>query len=340
MVWYRRSSRFIFDAFRRVNSKIVVARNPIQESVSRTNPHAFLSRPNFSGSRISEFSQPIFRNSALQNGLKQSQCSSPFLDGAKRFYYVDRNRVQHFKPRGYKRWAENPRNLLIAVVIGSGVVITLYFGNLETVPYTKRTHFVLLSRAVEKELGESQFKQLKAQFKGKILPPLHPESIRIQRISQDIIEALQKGLMKEKVWSDIRYSPESAQLPHEAHEHETMNALTEKMADEDKWQSDDKWHKEEEILNDQWVQQSRKKGEEKGKHSQTGHLEGLNWEVIVVNQPVINAFCLPGGKIVVFTGLLEHFKADAEIATIIGHEVYLGFLNFVGCVLGGNFFWF
>lgn len=41
-----------------------------------------------------------------------------------------------------------------------------------------------------------------------------------------------------------------------------------------------------------------------------------------MNEPVVNAFCLPGGKIVVFTGLLEHFKTDAKIATIIGHEVY------------------
>jgi predicted Zn-dependent protease len=43
----------------------------------------------------------------------------------------------------------------------------------------------------------------------------------------------------------------------------------------------------------------------------------------VVNEPVVNAFCLPGGKIVVFTGLLEHFRSDAEIATIIGHEVFI-----------------
>lgn len=303
------------------------------KSVSRTIPHTFSPRPNLIGSRISEFSQPIFRNSSLQNVLKKSQWNSPFL-GAKRFFYVDRNRVQHFKSRGYKRWVENPRNLLIAVLVGSGVVITVYFGNLETVPYTKRTHFVLLSRPLEKQLGESQFKQLKAQFRGKILPPLHPESIRIQKISQDIIEALQKGLVKEQVWSDIRYSPESVPLPLEARQHDTVNALTDKIADEDKWQSEDKWHKEEEILNDQWVQQSRKKGVDKGMESQTGHLEGLNWEVILVNQPVINAFCLPGGKIVVFTGLLEHFRADAEIATIIGHEVYLGFLNFVDVCLG------
>ncbi|KAI3471076.1 hypothetical protein Pfo_027739 [Paulownia fortunei] len=319
MGWYRRSSRFISDAIRCYKSNIVVPRNPIQESVSRTDLHTFSCRPNLRGSRISEYSQPIFRNSALQNGLKQNQWKSPFLDGAKRFYYVDRNQVYHFKPRGYKRWS--PRNVVVMVLVGSGVVITVYFGNLETVPYTKRTHFVLLSRALEKELGETQFKQIKTQFKGKILPPLHPESIRVQRIAQDIIEALQKGLRKEQVWSDIRYSPESVLLPHEAHEHETVRAMSDRMAEEEKWPTEDKWQKEDEILDDQWVQQSRKKGQDKGMKSQTGHLEGLKWEVIVVNEPVINAFCLPGGKIVVFTGLLNHFRADAEIATIIGHEV-------------------
>ncbi|MFS7919811.1 putative peptidase M48 [Helianthus anomalus] len=55
----------------------------------------------------------------------------------------------------------------------------------------------------------------------------------------------------------------------------------------------------------------------------TAHLEGLKWEVLLVNDHVVNAFCLPGGKIVVFIGLLEHFRTDEEIATIIGHEVLM-----------------
>lgn len=315
MGWYRRSSRFILDACRRYNSKIGAPRNPIQESISRTDLRTFPFRPN---SSISQYSQPIFRNSVLQNVVKNSQRNSPFVDGSKRFYYVDGKKVHHFKPRGYKRWSQNPKYLISIVLIGSGVVFTVYSGNLETVPYTKRTHFVLLSNALEKDLGEREFKKLKAQFKGKILPPIHPESIRVQKISQEIIEALQKGLRKEQVWTDIGYSPESVMLPHEIQE---LDAVSDKIVEEEKWMADDKWHKEDEILNDQWVQQSRKKGQEKGVKSQTAHLEGFKWEVIVVNEPIVNAFCLPGGKIVVFTGLLNHFKADAEIATIIGHEV-------------------
>ncbi|GER25300.1 peptidase family M48 family protein [Striga asiatica] len=328
MGWYRRSSRFIYDAFHSCKPNTLIPRNPIQQSISRANLHSFASRPGSSSSKISEFSQSIFRNTFLQNGLKQN----PFLGGAKRFYYVDRKQVYHFKPRGYKRWIENPRNVFAVILLGSGVVITVYFGNLETVPYTKRTHFVLLSSSLERDLGDNQFKQLKNQFKGKILPPLHPESIRIQSISQDIIEALQKGLSKEQVWSDIRYSPESVALSHEGYGHESVKALSDKMVDEEKWQGEDKWQKEDEVLDDQWVLQSRKKGHEKGMKSQTAHLEGLKWEVIVVDEPMVNAFCLPGGKIVVFTGLLKHFRADAEVATVIGHEVRVNFSFMYFCM--------
>ncbi|KAL2541990.1 Peptidase family M48 family protein [Abeliophyllum distichum] len=321
MGWYRRPSRFIFDAFRSYTSKNTVPRKPIQDSISRTGFYTNSFKPSFNKSRISEFSQPIFRNSGSQYGVKPIECNSPFLHGAKRFYYVDRYRVYHFKPRGFKRWFQNPRNVIIAFLVGSGVVITIYFGNLETVPYTKRTHFVLLSKNLEKELGETQFKQIKASFKGKILPPLHPESIRVQAIAHHIIEALQRGLRKEMVWSDIRYSPESVGLPQETSSRETLMGLSGKIADEDKWLKEEKWQKEDEILDDHWVQKSRKEGQEKGVKSESGHLEGLKWEVIVVNEPVVNAFCIPGGKIVVFTGLLNHFRSDSEIATIIAHEV-------------------
>ncbi|KAL3834557.1 hypothetical protein ACJIZ3_009293 [Penstemon smallii] len=315
MGWFKRSSKLISSAYRSYTSKITtLPRNPTHFLTSSPNP-------NFSIPTIRQYSQPVFRNSALQNVLKQNQLKNPFIDGAKRFYYVDRNQVHHFKPRGYRRWFQNPRNVFIVVLVGSGVSITVYFGNLETVPYTKRTHFVILSSSLERDLGDRQFKQLKQQYKGKILPALHPDSIRVQKISQEIIEALQKGLRKEQVWSDIKYSPESVGFVNEASGHEKVKALSDKIADEETLHTVDNWIKDDEILDDKWVQQSRKKGKEKGMKSQTGHLEGLKWEVIVVNEPIVNAFCLPGGKIVVFTGLLNQFRADAEVATVIGHEV-------------------
>ncbi|KAF7081811.1 hypothetical protein CFC21_085726 [Triticum aestivum] len=53
---------------------------------------------------------------------------------------------------------------------------------------------------------------------------------------------------------------------------------------------------------------------------QTEHLNDLNWEVIVVKDEKINAFSTLGGKIVIYTGYLEHLKTDAELATVIAHE--------------------
>jgi hypothetical protein len=56
----------------------------------------------------------------------------------------------------------------------------------------------------------------------------------------------------------------------------------------------------------------------------TRHLDGLDWEVIVIKDDTVNAMCLPGGKIMVYTGFLHHFKTDAEVAAVLGHEVRSG----------------
>jgi len=50
-------------------------------------------------------------------------------------------------------------------------------------------------------------------------------------------------------------------------------------------------------------------------------LEGFNWEYNLVQSPQVNAWCMPGGKIVVYSGILPITQTEAGLATVMGHEV-------------------
>jgi predicted Zn-dependent protease len=50
-------------------------------------------------------------------------------------------------------------------------------------------------------------------------------------------------------------------------------------------------------------------------------IEGYKWEFNVVDSPDANAWCMPGGKVVVYTGILPLTKDDAGLAVVLGHEI-------------------
>lgn len=50
-------------------------------------------------------------------------------------------------------------------------------------------------------------------------------------------------------------------------------------------------------------------------------LEGYNWEFNLVNSKEVNAWCMPGGKVVVYAGLLPITQNEAALAIVLGHEI-------------------
>ena len=50
-------------------------------------------------------------------------------------------------------------------------------------------------------------------------------------------------------------------------------------------------------------------------------LRGYHWEFNLVDSNDINAWAMPGGKVVVYTGLLAVAQTEADLAVVIGHEV-------------------
>ena len=47
----------------------------------------------------------------------------------------------------------------------------------------------------------------------------------------------------------------------------------------------------------------------------------FNWEFNVVQDPAVNAWCMPGGKVVFYTGILPYAKDETGVAVVMGHEI-------------------
>ena len=67
-----------------------------------------------------------------------------------------------------------------------------------------------------------------------------------------------------------------------------------------------------------WQEYVQALGERMARQSERPNLP---WTFQVVDDPVVNAFALPGGFIYVTRGILGHFSSEAELAGVLGHEI-------------------
>ncbi len=56
-------------------------------------------------------------------------------------------------------------------------------------------------------------------------------------------------------------------------------------------------------------------------HGLQSRLIGFDWQFNVVQDKLINAWCMPGGKVVVYTGILPLCSDDTLLAVVMGHEI-------------------
>ena len=56
-------------------------------------------------------------------------------------------------------------------------------------------------------------------------------------------------------------------------------------------------------------------------HGNPEALNGYNWEFNLIQNKEVNAWCMPGGKVVVYTGILPVTQTEAALAIVMGHEI-------------------
>jgi predicted Zn-dependent protease len=57
-------------------------------------------------------------------------------------------------------------------------------------------------------------------------------------------------------------------------------------------------------------------------HNASSELDGFKWEFNLIDDPkTVNAWCMPGGKVAFYTGIMPICQNEAGVATVMGHEV-------------------
>ncbi len=56
-------------------------------------------------------------------------------------------------------------------------------------------------------------------------------------------------------------------------------------------------------------------------HNLQNYLKGYKWEFNLIDADVVNAWCMPGGKVVFYSGIMPVCRDDTGVAVVMGHEI-------------------
>ncbi|CAI7892472.1 unnamed protein product [Closterium sp. NIES-53] len=265
-------------------------------------------------------------------------------------WYVDRHGVRHFQRRGplawlvqatsrqstHGGWRVSPEVVVLAVGVTGGAAAWVYVSHVQEVPYTLRRHWVLLSVAQEKRIGEEAFQEVREQHRDRLLPSTSAEALRVRHVATKIIQATTEHVDPGKP-PQVEYCPLSPSSSHPAHHPISTPTPSASGAvgggkqggggggiGGASGEGGGGGGQGDALLEDsEWLDRQQRQAQAVGGEGRPfeEHLKGLTWQVAVVDAPVLNAFCLPSGKVVVFSGLLKRCPDDDHLATVIGHEV-------------------
>ncbi|KAI0739501.1 peptidase family M48-domain-containing protein [Daedaleopsis nitida] len=157
----------------------------------------------------SRIAQRCFRGAPLSGALpkglqartisftRSSRASSNFPGGSPRYVRFGSDGAQGGKPGGsgspwdVRRW---DRSTKIVAGVGS-LAVAYYIAHLEQVPETGRWRFMDISPKYETMLAEASHQELMSEFQGKVLPPNHPLSRHVRRVTTRILEASGLGVL-------------------------------------------------------------------------------------------------------------------------------------------------
>jgi hypothetical protein len=201
-------------------------------------------------------------------------------------------------------------------MLGAAALATISYVRIERIPYSRRLHF-LRTENFERKRSEAHWQDFLSRNQENLLPLSDPRSLRVQSIASNIISALKSGL---RLKHDFKVNGYLCENRH--------------FGDSMSWDHNHN-HNHYTPVQEGFFKPSQKQDKKFIWKPATGHLNKKNWEVYVLdsNKESTERFnesaaCLLNGRIVISTGLVDSLKSDAELASVIAHEVSFPFYKF------------